>query len=71
MPKSGPRTTLSYSEEFKATAVRLSQLGGVAVQRHSHEMAQCRRHGSEGACRQALGRALSVRADSHPPGMRM
>ncbi|MCW9057260.1 MAG: transposase [Gammaproteobacteria bacterium] len=32
MPKPGPRTTYKYSEEFKATAVRLSQLGGVAVQ---------------------------------------
>ena len=32
MPKPGPRTTYKYSEQFKATAVRLSQLGGVAVQ---------------------------------------
>ncbi len=32
MPKPGPRTTYKYSEEFKATAVRLSQLPGVAVQ---------------------------------------
>jgi transposase-like protein len=32
MPKPGPRTTYKYSDEFKATAVRLSQLGGVAVQ---------------------------------------
>jgi len=31
MPKPGPRTTYKYSEEFKATAVRLSQLPGVAV----------------------------------------
>ena len=28
----GPRTTPRYSEHFKATAVRLSQLPGVAVQ---------------------------------------
>jgi len=32
MPKPGPRTTYKYSDEFKATAVRLSQLGGIAVQ---------------------------------------
>ena len=32
MAKPGPRTTYKYSEEFKATAVRLSQLPGVAVQ---------------------------------------
>ncbi len=31
MPKPGPRTTYQYSEAFKATAVRLSQLPGVAV----------------------------------------
>ena len=32
MPKQGPRTTYKYSDEFKATAVRLSQLPGVEVQ---------------------------------------
>ena len=32
MPKPGPRTTKRYSEEFKATAVRLSELPGVEVQ---------------------------------------
>src|SRR5512139_2214681 len=32
MPIPGPRTTHRYSREFKATAVRLSQLPGVAVQ---------------------------------------
>lgn len=32
MPKPGPRTTYKYSEHFKATAVRLSHLPGVAVQ---------------------------------------
>ena len=32
MPKPGPRTTYKYSEEFKATAVRLSKLPGVEVQ---------------------------------------
>jgi len=32
MPKPGPRTTPRYSANFKATAVRLSQMSGVAVQ---------------------------------------
>lgn len=32
MPRPGPRTTYKYTEEFKATAVRLSNLAGVAVQ---------------------------------------
>ncbi len=32
MPKSGPRKTYKYSDKFKATAVRLSELPGVAVQ---------------------------------------
>ena len=32
MPKPGPRTTYKYSDHFKATAVRLSQLAGVEVQ---------------------------------------
>jgi transposase len=32
MPKPGPRTTTRYSDEFKATAVRLSALPGVLVQ---------------------------------------
>lgn len=32
MPKPGPRTTTRYSDEFKATAVRLSALPGVRVQ---------------------------------------
>ncbi len=32
MPKPGPRTTYKYSDEFKATAVRLSELWGVEVQ---------------------------------------
>jgi transposase len=31
MPKSGPRTTYRFSNEFKAAAVRLSELPGVAV----------------------------------------
>jgi transposase len=32
MPKPGPKTTTRYSEQFKATAVRLSRLPGVQVQ---------------------------------------
>ena len=32
MPRPGPRTTYKYSDEFKATAVRLSELAGVEVQ---------------------------------------
>jgi transposase len=31
MPKPGPRTTNRYSDEFKSTAVRLSELPGVSV----------------------------------------
>lgn len=31
MPRPGPRTTYRYSDAFKATAVRLSQLPGVAT----------------------------------------
>mgnify|MGYP001825723848 CR=1 FL=1 len=31
MPKPGPRTTYKYSEEFKATAVKLSDLPGVEI----------------------------------------
>ena len=31
MPKPGPRTTYKYSDEFKSTAVRLSNLPGVLV----------------------------------------
>lgn len=31
MPKPGPRTTYKYSEEFKATAVKLSDMPGVAI----------------------------------------
>jgi len=30
MPKPGPRTTYKYTDKFKATAVKLSELSGVA-----------------------------------------
>ena len=32
MPRPGPRTTNKYSDRFKATAAKLSELPGVAVQ---------------------------------------
>ena len=32
MPKPGPRTTNRYSDRFKATAVKLSELPGIVVQ---------------------------------------
>ncbi len=32
MPKAGPRSTYKYSDEFKATAVKLSELPGVEIQ---------------------------------------
>ena len=31
MPRPGPRTTARYTDHFKATAVRLSELPGVSV----------------------------------------
>ena len=31
MPKPGPRTTYKYSDEFKAAAVKLSRMPGVAI----------------------------------------
>ena len=31
MPKPGPRTTYKYTDHFKATAVKLSELPGVAI----------------------------------------
>lgn len=31
MPRPGPRTTYRYSDDFKATAVRLSQVPGVLL----------------------------------------
>ena len=37
MPKPGPRTTRKYTEEFKATAVRLSNLPTV-MDRHTRRL---------------------------------
>lgn len=38
MPTPGPRTTPRYSDHFKATAVRLSRIPGVAVQDVAHSL---------------------------------
>lgn len=55
MPNPGPRTTYRYSAEFKATAVRLSQLPGVAVNDvaaslyiHPFMQSRWRKHAREG-----------------------
>lgn len=55
MPRPGPRTTYKYSDRFKATAVRLSQLPGVAVQDvaealyiHPFMLSRWRKHAREG-----------------------
>jgi transposase len=32
MPRPGPRTTFKYSDRFKATAVKLSRVRGIAIQ---------------------------------------
>jgi transposase len=55
MPKPGPRTTFRYTQEFKATAVRLSQLPGVAVGDvaqslyiHPFMLSRWRKHAREG-----------------------
>lgn len=55
MPRPGPRTTHRYSDAFKATAVRLSQLPGVAVRDvaaslyiHPFMLSRWRKHAREG-----------------------
>ena len=55
MPTPGPRTTYRYSSDFKATAVRLSQLPGVAVRDvaqslyiHPFMLSRWRKHAREG-----------------------
>ena len=55
MPSPGPRTTYTYSDQFKATAVRLSQLRGVSVQQvaeslyiHTFMLSRWRKEASEG-----------------------
>jgi transposase len=56
MPRPGPRTTAKYSERFKATAVRLSELAGVEVQDvarslyiHPFMLSRWRKQAREGA----------------------
>lgn len=39
MPRLGPRATYRYSEDFMATAVRLGELEGLAVQEVAHSLA--------------------------------
>jgi transposase len=49
--KPGPRTTRKYSEEFKASAVRLSEMEGVAVQDvaiHPFMLSRWRKEAREG-----------------------
>jgi transposase len=55
MAKPGPRTTYKYSDEFKATAVRLSELPRVEVQDvaqslyiHPFMLSRWRKHAREG-----------------------
>jgi transposase len=55
MPKPGPKTTYRYSDEFKATAVKLSQLSGVLVNDvaaslaiHPYMLSRWRKHAREG-----------------------
>ena len=55
MPRPGPRTTNKYSDRFKATAVRLSELPDVAVQDvaeslyiHSFMLSRWRKQAREG-----------------------
>lgn len=38
MPRPGPRTTYRYSDQFKATTVRLSELPGVSVGDVAHSL---------------------------------
>ena len=71
MPKPGPRTTYKYSDEFKATAVRLSELGGVAVQDvaealyiHPFMLSRWRKHAREGLIMTKGGQFL--RLSGHP-----
>ena len=56
MPTPGPRTTPRYSDHFKATAVRLSRIPGVAVQDvaqslyiHPFMLSRWRKQAREGA----------------------
>src|SRR3954466_11718524 len=68
MPRSGPRTVRRYSDEFKLTAVRLSQQQGIQVQTvaaalaiHPFMLSKWRKDARDG---RLTGRARS----SPPPG---
>ena len=68
MPRSGPRTVRRYSDEFKLTAVRLSQQPGIQVQTvaaalaiHPFMLSKWRKDAREGRLR---GRARKA----PPPG---
>ena len=67
MAKPGPRTTNRYSAEFKATAVRLSELPGVEVQDvaaslyiHPFMLSRWRRQAREG---QIVTKGIEVEKD--------
>ena len=67
MPRPGPRTTYKYSERFKATAVKLSELPGVAVQDvaeslyiHPFMLSRWRKQAREG---QIVTRGVEVERD--------
>ena len=68
MPRSGPRTVRKYSDEFKLTAVRLSQQAGIqvksvaaALEIHPFMLSKWRKDARDGRLR---GRA----ATAPPPG---
>jgi transposase len=67
MAKPGPRTTNRYSAEFKATAVRLSELPGVEVQDvaaslyiHPFMLSRWRRQAREG---QIVTKGIEIERD--------
>jgi transposase len=67
MPRPGPRTTSKYSDRFKATAVKLSELPGVAVQDvaeslyiHPFMLSRWRKQMREG---QIVGKGIQVEKD--------
>ena len=67
MPRSGPRTVRRYSEEFKLTAVRLSQQPGIQVQTvasalaiHPFMLSKWRKDAREGRLRGRAPKAPSA-----------
>ena len=70
MPRPGPRTTAKYSDRFKATAVRLSELPGVEVQDiaaslfiHPFMLSRWRQHAREGAI---MTKSAAIEKDGSP-----